>query len=125
MLQVGEVLAARAMVDLILGRLVSGTKSGTELWLQGAQKAIILVPHDFALAGAKRIRNKGLDDYTASGPEGSRGWLRQRWRTETEMTALRALPAEGSTRGGQFGGIKRKQTRVLRRHGGVCRRPDR
>ena len=57
-------------------------------------------------------------------PRGSRGWLRQRWRTETETTALRALPAEGSTRGGQFGGIKRKQTRVLRRHGGVCRRPD-
>ena len=33
------------------------------------QKAIILVPCDFPLAGAKRIGSKWLDDYTASGDE--------------------------------------------------------
>ena len=69
------------------------------LWLQGGEGScgrlrsrIILVLHDFTLAGAKRIRRNWLDVYTASGAGGgSRGWLPQRWRAATETTVLRVL----------------------------------
>ena len=73
MLEVGEVLAAPALEDLIPAGPAYGTKSGTELdglWhrkqleLLEEQKAIIHLPHGFLLAGAKRIRSKLLDDYT-------------------------------------------------------------
>ena len=62
--------------------LVYATKSGAVLDPQAVpagrrkqlqaieeQKAIILVPHDFPLAGAKRTRSKWLDDYSSSGTE--------------------------------------------------------
>ena len=70
-LEVGEVLVAPAPKDLTPAAPVYGTKSETELDPQAVaarrrkqlralemQKAIILVPHDFPLAGAKRIRSK-------------------------------------------------------------------
>ena len=81
LLEVGEVLAAAALEDLIPARPLYGTKSGTELDPQvvGAgrrkqlgsleQKAIILVPRDFPLTLAKRVRSKRLDDYTAGEAE--------------------------------------------------------
>ena len=82
LLQVGEVLAAPALEDLTPAKSVYATKSGAELDPRAVapgrrkqlraleeQKAIILVPHDFPLAGAKRIRSKWLDDYTTSGTE--------------------------------------------------------
>ena len=83
LLQVGEALAVPALKDLIPARPVYATKWGAELdpravaaghrKLQRAleeQKAVILVPHDFPLAGAKHIRSKWLDYWTFSGAEG-------------------------------------------------------
>ena len=82
MLEVGEVLAAPALKDLTPARLVYSTKPGAELDPQavaagrreqpralGEQKAIVLVPQNFPLAGAKRISREWLDGYTASGAE--------------------------------------------------------
>ena len=134
LLQVGEVLAAPALEDLTPAQSGGRHEVREQIFdphlarcgLQGAenscgsleeQKAIILVPHDFPLAGAKRIRSKWLDDYTASGAE-----VKSRL-VATEVACgnrrlvlcLRVLAALGS----QLGGITRKETRVLRRGGGV------
>ena len=81
MLEVGEMLVAPVLEALIPASPVYATKSGAKLhsrpWLQGAessfgrskdQKAIILVPHDFPLDGAKRIRSKRV----AGRPHGQR-----------------------------------------------------
>ena len=70
------------MEDFIPARPVYATKLGPELDPQAVsagcrkqlraledQKAIILVPHDFPLARAKRIRSKWLDDCTSIGAE--------------------------------------------------------
>ena len=82
LLETGEVLAVPTLEDLTPAMLVYATKSGSVLDPQAVaagrrkqlqalaeQKAIILVPHDFPLAGAKRIRSKWLDDYSSSGTE--------------------------------------------------------
>ena len=82
MLEVGEVLAAPTLKNLIQARPLYATKSETEVDPQAVaagrrkqlraleeQKATILVPHDFHLVGAKCIRSKWLDDHTASGAE--------------------------------------------------------
>ena len=82
LLETGEVLAVPTLEDLTPAMLVYATKSGAVLDPQAVaagrrkqlqaleeQKAIILVPHDFPLAGAKRIRSKWLDDYSSSGTE--------------------------------------------------------
>ena len=82
LLKSGKVLEAPTLGDLTPSEPVYGTKSGLELDLQAVaagrrkqlraqeeQKAIILVPNDFSLPGAKRIRSKWIDDYSASGIE--------------------------------------------------------
>ena len=82
MFEVGEVLAAPALEDLILVSPVYGTKSGTELdpkavaagrkkrlWWLEEQKAIVQMPRDFSQEGTKRIMCKWLDDCTTSGAE--------------------------------------------------------
>ena len=82
LLETGEVLAAPTLEDIAPATLVHATKSGAVLDQQAVtagrrkqlqaleeQKAIILVPHDFPLAGVKRIRSKWLDDYSSSGTE--------------------------------------------------------
>ena len=82
LLEAGEVLAVPTVEDLTPAMLVYAPKSGAVLDPQAVaagrgkqlqaleeQKAIILVPHDFPLAGAKRIRSKWLDDYSSSGTE--------------------------------------------------------
>ena len=81
LLETGEVLVAPTLEDLTPAKLVYATKSsavldpqavaaGKQLQVLEEQKAIILVPHDFPLAGAKRIRSKWLDDYSSSGRGG-------------------------------------------------------
>ena len=79
-LEVGNVLAALALEDLIPARPVYGTMSGTELDPQAVaagrrkqasleeQKAIILVPRDLPLDGAKRIRIMWLTNTTPETP---------------------------------------------------------
>ena len=83
LLKACKVLEAPTLGDLTPSGPVYGTKSGIELDLHAVaagrrkqlraleeHKAIILVPNDFPLPGAKRIRSKWLDDYSASGIEG-------------------------------------------------------
>ena len=61
----------------------------------------------------------GLDlDPVAEEPGSRRAPKKWRSRVSTDARCRRA-PAERSTLGGQLGGIKRKETRVLRRSGGV------
>ena len=81
LLEVGEVLAAPTLGDLTPVKPVYATKSGAELDPQAVaagrrkqlqaleeRKSLVLVPHDFPLAGAKRIRSK-RDDCTTGGTE--------------------------------------------------------
>ena len=63
MLEVGEMLAASALEDLIPARHEVGDRAGPEgcgcrkqLASLKEQKAVILMPLDFPWAGAKRIR---------------------------------------------------------------------
>ena len=94
--EVGEVLAR--VEDLIPARPVYATRVGSTACLtpQAAaagrrkqlraleeQKAIILVPHDLHLAGAKHIRSEWLDDYTAS---------RAEVKSRLVATKVRAIP---------------------------------
>ena len=76
MLEVGEMLAAPALEDLIPARHEVGDRAGPEgcgcrkqLGSLKEQKAVILMPPDFPLARAKRIRRNCLDDCTAGGTE--------------------------------------------------------
>ena len=82
LLKVGRVLEAPTLCDLTPTKPVYGTKSGAELDSRAVaagrrkqlraleeQQTIFLVPPDFPLVGAKRIRSKWLDDYTAGGTE--------------------------------------------------------
>ena len=74
LLETGELLVAPTLEDLTPATLVCATKSGAVLDPQAVaagrrkqlqaleeEKAIVLVPHDFPLAGAKRIRSKWVD----------------------------------------------------------------
>ena len=67
-----------------------------------------------------------LDDYTAGGGEVKpRLVATQVAFGNTDDCLCGYSPAEGCALGGQLGGIKRRETRVLRRRGGVCAGPDR
>ena len=121
-LEVDEVLAAPSLASKASAcqEPVCATKPGAELDPQavaagrrkqlrafGEQKAIILVPRD-------HWRNRG---------EVEAG--RHRVGTRKQRRLFRGFsPAEGSTFCCQLGGVKRKETRVLRRSGGFRARTD-
>ena len=116
LLEVGEVLAAPTLEDLTPAKPVYATKSGAELDPQAVaagrrkqlralqeQKAIILVPHDFPPAGAKRISSEWRDDNTTSGTE----VILRLVATEVaygnrDDSVAGYFAAEGSTIGGQL-----------------------
>ena len=85
MMEQGVILAAPSEESLIPRRPVYGTKSGILLEPEAVakgrrkqllsleeQQAILLLPRDFPLQGAKRIRSKWLDDPDGSGEVKSR-----------------------------------------------------
>ena len=85
------------------------------------QKAIILVPYDFPLPWAKRIRSKWLDDCTSSGAKVKSRLVDTEVAFGNRDDCFAGTPAEGSA----LGAIERKETCILRRYRCVCTRADR
>ena len=80
---------------------------------------------DFPVEEAKRIRSKWLDDYTACGAEVKSRLVATGGVRKPRRLLCGCSTTQGSALGGLHGGIKREETRVLRRRGGVCTRLDR